>query len=176
MSERSVECGKCRKVVKVIYKEIVAGTITRTEMCADCPVLEHKLHGETVAEGRAGAGLCCGNCLTTLESVKTGSPLGCSECYNVFADVLVTQLIESNALPARLIKSLSIKRTQPLHVGRSMEKAVTLASSSQLVGLNEALNEALKRENYEQAALLRDQIKKLKEKPKEKRSEGKGKS
>jgi protein arginine kinase activator len=30
--------------------------------------------------------------------------------------------------------------------------------------LNEALNEALKRENYEQAAFLRDQIKALMEK------------
>ncbi|HEY5235244.1 MAG TPA: UvrB/UvrC motif-containing protein, partial [Rhabdochlamydiaceae bacterium] len=31
---------------------------------------------------------------------------------------------------------------------------------------NEALNEALKRENYEQAAMLRDQIKTLTEKQK----------
>jgi len=32
-----------------------------------------------------------------------------------------------------------------------------------MASLNEALNEALKRENYEQAAWLRDQIKNLKE-------------
>lgn len=172
--ERPVECGHCKKPTKVVYKEIIGKTITCTNMCSDCPVFEQKLHGEPhpikLEEGRQGAGLSCGNCLTTLESVKTGNPLGCFECYTVFSDLLTSQLIESNSVPARLKKSLSIKRSQPLHLGKPPGKTVTIAASSRIMALNEALNEALRRENYEEAALLRDQIKALTEKPDERKN------
>lgn len=170
MPERPVECSHCKKPVKVVYKEIVDRATFCTQMCADCPVLEQKLHGDAYlvkpGEGHKGAEISCGNCLTTQESVKTGNPLGCSECYTVFSDLLVSQLIESGSVPARLKKTLSIKRSQPLHAGKSPEKTYTIAASSKLVALNEALNDALKRENYEQAAWIRDQIKALTEKPK----------
>jgi protein arginine kinase activator len=167
---RPLECGHCKKTAKVIYKEIEGQTITTTEMCADCPVLQRKLYGEMLppksAEG-VETDLCCANCLTTLESVRTGNPLGCAECYTVFADVLISQLIDSDTIPAKLKKSLSVKRMQSLHVGKSPEKTVVIATASRLIALNEALNEALKGENYEQAAWLRDQIKTLTDRPNE---------
>jgi len=51
-----------------------------------------------------------------------------------------------------------------LHLGKTPTKPVTIPTSSRLTALNEALNEALKKENYEQAAWIRDQIKALTEK------------
>jgi len=167
MAERPVECSHCKKPIKIIYKEIVATTMICTEMCADCPILEQKLHGQSVSpqkrEGlsEAEAGLCCGKCRTTLEAVQMGNPLGCSECYAIFADVLVSELISAEKIPPRIKKDISGKKTQPLHIGKSPHKPLTIPSSSRLIALNEALNEALKRENYEQAAWLRDQIKAL---------------
>ena len=50
MAERPVECGQCKKPVKVLYKEIVGESKTCTEMCADCPILQEKLHGTTPRE------------------------------------------------------------------------------------------------------------------------------
>ncbi|MGC1879323.1 MAG: UvrB/UvrC motif-containing protein, partial [Rhabdochlamydiaceae bacterium] len=170
MPERPVECSHCKKPIKVIYKEIVDNSIICTEMCADCPVLQQKLHGQMTEwkprEGlsEAEAGLCCGNCRTTLESIKMGNPLGCSECYAVFSDVLVSELIAGDKLPAQIKKEMISKKIQPLHLGKSPNKPLTIPSSSRLTALNEALNEALKKENYEQAAWLRDQIKALTEK------------
>lgn len=170
MPERSVECSHCKKPIKVIYKEIVDNSMICTEMCGDCPVLQQKLHGQMAEfQPREGlteteAGLCCGNCRTTLESIKMGNPLGCSECYAVFADVLISELIASDKLPLRIKKDLMAKKTQPLHLGKSLHKPVTIPASSRLTALNEALNEALKKENYEQAAWIRDQIKALTEK------------
>jgi protein arginine kinase activator len=165
--DRPVQCSHCKKPVKVIYKEIVDKTITRTEMCADCPVLQQKLYGETSA-GPAekgtfskDSGLCCGNCRTTYESVKTGNPLGCKECYSVFADLLTTQLLEAGSIPARMKKNLLMKRGQTIHVGKSPEMAPSIGASSRILTLNEELNEALKKENYEHAAWIRDQIKAL---------------
>ncbi len=95
------------------------------------------------------------------ESVKTGNPLGCPECYLVFADVLLAELIAKHALP---IHVKNTKKTQPLHFGKSPHRALSLPTSSRLMALNEALNDALKKENYEQAAWLRDQIRALLEK------------
>ncbi len=168
MTERPVECSHCKKPIKVMYKEIVADSIICTEMCADCPVLQQRLHGEALPAKEshvAGeAGLYCDNCKTSLEAVKMGNPLGCGECYSVFSDLLLNELAASEKVPLYLRKALSNKKTQPVHIGKTPHKPLTIPSSSRLTTLNEALNEALKIENYEQAAWLRDQIKALTDK------------
>lgn len=166
MADRPLECNQCKKNIKVVYKEIAHDSIVSTEMCADCPVLQERLHGEPLKDqmkGREGE-LCCGFCGTSLASIKTGQPLGCSECYAVFGDFLISELQDSDALPTTLRKKEGLKRVQNLHAGRSPHKITNISLSTQITSLNEALNEALKRENYEQAAWLRDQIKALTEK------------
>jgi protein arginine kinase activator len=170
MADRPAECaGHCKRPIKVTYKEILGNVVTVTEMCTECPIYEQKLHGQiktSTIEGLAGGetGLCCSNCRTTLESVLTGNPLGCSECYPVFSDVLISELISEDAVPSHIKKSIAAKKTQPLHIGKSPSNTQPLPASTRLTALNEALNDALKKENYEQAAWLRDQIKALMEK------------
>jgi protein arginine kinase activator len=172
MSERPVECSQCKKTAKVLYKEIVGKTTTITEMCADCPILLQKLHGSAPEKPldekeQAATGLYCGNCHTPLEAIKMGNPLGCSQCYTIFGDVLVQELLAENKLPKAMENA---KRNQPLHIGKTPDKPVNIPSSNRFSTLNEALNEALQKENYEEAAWLRDQIKKLTEKPDEQQS------
>lgn len=166
--ERPVECGQCKKPAKVIYKELVGEAMSCTEMCTDCPILQERLHGTAPqkAEGLSAAesGLCCSNCGTTFEAVKMGNPLGCRDCYTVFNRLLITELIAAGKIPPRLRKSLSSRHPPPIHIGRSPGKEMTPLSSSRLTALNEALNEALRKENYEEAAMLRDQIKELMDK------------
>lgn len=166
MVERPVECSHCKKPIKVVYKEIAHNSVICTQMCADCPVLQEKLHGI----GHPGKGLeketdlYCGSCHTSLETVKTGNFLGCSECYAVFGDILVGELIATDRIPLRLHKTLKEKKNQPIHTGKTPELPVVIPESSRLASLSDALNEALKKENYEQAAWIRDQIKAMKEK------------
>lgn len=139
-------------------------------MCGDCPILEQKLHGIPPKEkspeksGDAEAGLYCGSCHTSLDEVKMGNPLGCMECYSVFGDVLISQLLEENKIPSHLKKGLSMRKNQPIHMGKSPGKSITIPSPERLTALNEALNEAVRKENFEEAAWIRDQIKALKEK------------
>lgn len=160
--DRPLECGECKKPVAVRYIEIVGGTITMTSMCADCPELQRRLYGThppvKVANQIIDAELACGNCGTTLEEVRRGHPLGCPECYNVFEDVLLMEIHSANRLPTRL---LPLKRSGPIHIGRGPGEQLTINLSSRLSALNEALKETLKREDYEQAAWIRDQIKAL---------------
>jgi protein arginine kinase activator len=87
----------------------------------------------------------CG--FTQTDFKKTGR-LGCSECYVTFAEGL-----------GSLLKAMH-KGTE--HVGKLPERAQrTIALSRRMRALTENLQKAVADENYETAASLRDQIKKL---------------
>lgn len=167
--DRPLECSECKKPISVRYTEIVGENIFRFHCCKDCPVLENRLSGtkrvSQVYTQDVHAGLACGNCGTTLESVRMGAPLGCSSCYEVFDEVILGELLAAKRLPARV--SLT-KKSAPVHIGRAPGKAQEINPALKLLALNEALADTLKREDYEQAALLRDQIKELTDEEKEK--------
>ncbi|MBM3207300.1 MAG: hypothetical protein FJZ57_01665 [Chlamydiae bacterium] len=169
MSERPVECSHCKKVTKICYTQIINDVETSLDMCVDCPILQQRMTGIKVSDktqpNENEMGLCCGNCGTTLESILTGTPLGCSQCYSIFEEVLINDLLSIEAIPSRLEKRLNRKKSQPLHVGKSPSISINIPASSRISTLNEALNEALKKENYEQAAWLRDQIKDIMDNP-----------
>lgn len=170
MPDRPLECSECKKAIAVYYTEIVGDSMTQTCMCADCPELQKRLHGipewqKTGEYLEGGAGLACGNCGTVLDAVRKGSPLGCCDCYDVFEDVIIQELLSNQKIPVRIVGS---KKSTPLHVGRGLGEAQDMTLSARLLALHEELNETLKKEDYEQAAWLRDQIKALTKEPEEK--------
>ncbi|MBA3958091.1 MAG: UvrB/UvrC motif-containing protein [Parachlamydiaceae bacterium] len=163
LPDRPLECTECRKQVMVRYTEIIGEQMTHTSMCGECPVLRNKLHGTPHLERESGqtevsAGLACGNCGTSLKGIRMGTPLGCTVCYEVFDDILIPEMLAGGKVPQRMTTT---KRTMPLHIGRSPGEVQEINPSMRLLALNEALNEMLKSEDYEQAAWLRDQIKAL---------------
>jgi len=164
MPDRPLDCSECKKPVTVLYTEVVGDKTVQTEMCADCPHLERRLRGSKATAAAAqqhAAALACGTCGTTLEQIRTGHLLGCEECYDVFATVLIEDLIKSGKISHHLTSN---KKTLPVHIGRSPGEVTEVSPTLHLIALNEALDELLIREDYEQAALLRDQIKAFKEK------------
>lgn len=166
-SERPLECSECKKSIEIYYTEIVGNSSLSSCMCKDCPILQQHLYGsftENTIESSMNfhTGLCCGNCDTTLEAVRTGNPLGCQECYDVFSDVLVMEMLSSNKIYPRS-DSENTKTPTTLHIGRSPGELVKINPSTRLIALNDALNATLASEDYEQAASLRDQIKKITE-------------
>ncbi len=164
--DRPLECGECKKPIAVRYTEIIGNQITHTSMCADCPELQRRLHGTSPQELVANqtgmiTGLACGSCGTTLEEIKRGHRLGCPDCYTVFEDILLGEMQASHRLLPRM--STVNKKNVSFHVGRTPGESLVISPSSRLIALNEALKETLSREDYEQAAFLRDQIKALTE-------------
>lgn len=162
--DRPLECSDCKKPIANQYTEIIGPNVTHTCMCSDCPVLERRLFGLRTQggggdyKGEGGTGLACGNCGTTLESLRVGAALGCSSCYDVFEEMIIAELLNIDKMPARLT---NIKKSESLHIGRIPGQTQEISSSMRLLALNEALNETIQREDYEQAAKLRDQIKAL---------------
>jgi len=170
LPDRPLECTECRKPIAVQYTEIVGEVIIRTSMCADCPVLRRRLQGvphTEIVEGQVegSTSLACGNCGTTLDAIRMGTHLGCDVCYEVFDDVLLPEMLAANKIPARIATN---KKSVPTHIGRTPGEIQEISPSLRLLALNEALNEMLKTEDYEQAAWLRDQIKALTDKKTEK--------
>lgn len=167
--ERPIECTECKRPIAIWYTEIVGNTISQTSMCSECPVLQRKLHGQAgvkeVGYTPGETSLVCGECGTALEALRVGNPLGCSNCYEVFDDIIVSELLALDKAPQRVASN---KKTVPIHIGRGPGEIREISPSLRLLALNEALTETLKREDYEQAAWLRDQIKALTEENPEK--------
>lgn len=165
LPERPLECSECKREITVRFTEFDGGQMHELCMCSECPELKKRLSGNPRIDNGSGektaAKVACGECGTTLESIRFGHPLGCSHCYEFFDEAIIHELRSIRKLPPHLETS---KKTVPLHVGRSPGESTELTPSMQLIALNEALDETLKREDYEQAALLRDQIRALNEK------------
>ena len=90
----------------------------------------------------------CPQCGFTHADFKKSGRLGCSECYVTFSEGL-----------GGLLKTMH-KGTR--HVGKVPESLRTRRDlSDQLTALQKKLNKAIETEDFEQAALLRDQIKQL---------------
>jgi protein arginine kinase activator len=164
--ERHLECCECKKPIAVCYTEVIGKMTYRVGMCSECPILRQKLYGHGISHGKESdansTGLVCGQCGTTADEVKMGSLLGCKLCYEVFSDLIVIELESSD-------KFLQKKKSTTMHLGRSPGEISEVSPQAKLLSLHQALHETLTREDYEQAAWLRDQIKALSHEKKEKR-------
>ena len=98
----------------------------------------------TQAEGKA-----CPKCQYTLNQFKKTGRMGCPVCYTTFKDILESALKNMH------------KGTR--HIGKAPEGVrERLDLSQKLEEFEESLREAIALENFEDAAILRDQIKDLK--------------
>ena len=139
-------------------------------MADSCPVYHETIHGgistkeSLISLEDNDRSVCCEKCGTSIEAVRMSQPLGCIECYTIFEDLLTHELILTDKVAPRMKPSVQTKKSMPIHIGKSPDEDKDVGLSEKLSSMNEALNEALQKENYEQAAWLRDQIKALMEK------------
>ena len=96
--------------------------------------------------------------------------LGCSNCYDVFQDEIDPLMRKLHGGARFLGKKSSNKRKFNLDDLKTVEKV----SDNKLENLKEELKQAIRVENYEKAAEIRDEIKKL-EQGNEKNKEDKNK-
>ena len=90
----------------------------------------------------------CSNCGLTYDEFKKSGKLGCSDCYEEFKSVLDPR-----------IKSLQVGVK---HVGKIPKiKGKELTRRRKLKNLKEEMQKLIVSEDYERAAIVRDEIKKL---------------
>lgn len=141
--EKPLECCSCTDPISVHYTELSLTSCKRYGLCSHCPCLKMRLEEDTPPANSSGSDICCGRCYTTRTSILRGGPMGCSACYDLFADLLQSQILSEK---------------QSKYNGSHPKEKIHYSQSAQLYSLNQALNETLSKEEYERAAKIRDQI------------------
>lgn len=132
-------CEKCgKKAATTHIRSIINGTVYESHFCNDCA-------SNRTPQASIVRCSCCG---ATFADISKSGRCGCSECYDTFYEQLLPQL-------KRIHGSAE-------YVGKKIN--VTEKKSLESIGeLNVILKKLIDEENYEQAAIVRDEIKKLKE-------------
>lgn len=107
----------------------------------------------------------CDNCGYTFEDIVNTGKLGCENCYSVFEDRLdpiIKKIQGSNKHVGRTGKIIDSKISEKINNKDS--KTENNKDVSKVEKLQNDLKKAIKEEKYEEAAKIRDEIKKLEDK------------
>jgi protein arginine kinase activator len=162
-----MKCEKCNDNNAVIhFTQVRDGKVVSYNLCQDCaeklgmkganfdsinqpafaPEAKSEVLNELAQGAEPGKADVCPFCGSTMDDIKSSGRLGCSQCYFTFenqVDVLLRRIQGSS-----------------FHVGRRTSKPESQTFNDQMMvrELKKKLNDAVKREDYEKAAKLRDEI------------------
>lgn len=154
-------CGKNEATVHLT--EIVNDKVTKLHLCEDCAkakgteMEEHFGLSDLLAgltdlgsnvEPEALETVKCPSCGFTYNDFKKVGRLGCGECYEAFKGQLAPLLKRIHGADRHIGKV-------PIMVGKTVKDAKNLQE------LKVKLEKAIREENFEEAAILRDQIRDL---------------
>ena len=111
----------------------------------------------------------CDNCGYTFEDIVNTGKLGCGRCYDIFEerlDPIIRRIQGDNHHVGRIGKIIDNKIDQKIE-NKTNKKEQTSKNEeksnkeNQLEKLHQDLKQAIKQERYEEAAKIRDEIKKI---------------
>ena len=160
-------CDICKKNPATVHlTEIIDEQMNELHLCEDCArhksaAMEQQFGLSDLLAGMAdfekpnkddeNVAVKCPNCNLTYADFKKVGRLGCGECYGAFRKYL-----------APLLKRIHGSKQ---HVGKSPLKGKTVSKPGKkkvdLGNLKAEMQRAIQREDFEEAARLRDQIKKV---------------
>lgn len=160
-------CQNCKKrEASIHYKEIINNQMTELHLCEECArekgfdfssfVLANLLGGLAESMGKPTAPpvaskedkIKCSRCGLTYLQFKQSGRLGCSQCYESFKEPLTLILRKIHG---------GITHTGKVPLGIGQEVGVR----REILRLKQELTGAVKKEAFEEAAKIRDQIKEL---------------
>ena len=161
-----MQCEVCKDNEATIHlTEIVEGVRAEMHLCEGCAaeqgitvnsnvpineLLSNLLSAQPSDEELFGPGdekLSCPHCGFTLEQFRHKAVLGCAQDYEVFEKALLPLISKA-------------QNGQTIHSGKIPAKAPEAAKNQiKLLNLRQELDVAVRKENYELAAELRDKIK-----------------
>lgn len=173
-------CDRCQKRdAKILYTEIINGVKKEQHLCEECAtdytsfqmekplmnseltlgdLLSTLLDNYTAADNKQASEVVpvvtCSNCGTTYEEFMQKGRFGCAQCYQSFKE--------------QLGKTMKGIQGSEIHTGKRPKGYQIVATGRILKGITEAekltikLHEAIEKEEFEEAARLRDLIKQMK--------------
>lgn len=159
MSEsRPKNCSHCKLPTTLHLTKVINGEALKIALCSSCPSAQQLKNGvgwdlldspKPLIQTRlpSGSGARCPGCGLTPADFKEHGRLGCGRCYDAF---------EAKLTP--LLKSL---HRGSCHVGKAPRGKRRSVPPEQIEALRKRLDEHVSREEYEMAAVLRDQLRSL---------------
>lgn len=155
-------CQKCgKKQAAFYYKQNINGKVNEIALCSDCADsmgysynmftndmgmnLFGSLFGTPSRKNELYSPKVCTLCGSTFQDFIKNGKVGCSKCYEIFKDEL-----------APTITSIHGKAR---HIGRApKEHRAKFEKANKIEDLKKQLKEAIRNEDFEKAAKLRDEI------------------
>lgn len=181
-------CEQCKsREATVKYVEVVNGVKAEHNLCGQCAakldigqysaIFEGEISLAKLLSGLLGvpntekkdgryAEVVCPVCGTTYEEFVDSSRFGCADCYSVFGPLIGENIRHLQGSERHVGKRpASFSPMQPEVFGEEEDgiDEVTLTTEERLRLFQTRLKDAVRREDYEEAAALRDEIYKLKE-------------
>ena len=178
-------CGK--KEANVRYSENINGRKKELNLCEECskklgitnldfsmPIDFSSFFGEFMEDFATPEfmplwneikTLKCNQCGYTFEDIASHGKLGCGNCYEVFEerlDPIIRRIQGANQHVGRMGKIIDNKIEQKMgNASQKEEKINQSPENSHLEQLQGQLKQAIKEERYEEAAKIRDEIKRI---------------
>lgn len=154
-----MKCHHCDNQATVHLTQILNGQMHKMDLCESCAQAKGVTNPENLSIGglmekvdlevdSTNPSMVCESCGTTHQDFKKGGRLGCDACYHVFRPILDPLL-------------------DGMHAGTKHLGKVPSGSESRIQfeqkfnQLNDQLKHAIETEDYEKAALVRDQLRDL---------------
>ncbi len=177
-------CDRCQKRdAKILYTEIINGVKKEQHLCEECAtdytsfqmekplmnsdltlgdllstLLDSYTSSDKKKPGEENPSLTCSSCGTTYEEFIQKGRFGCAKCYRSFNE--------------QLGKTLKSIQGAEIHTGKRPRGFVTTTADRKLKDIPETeklslkLQEAIEKEEFEEAARLRDLIRQMKKEEK----------
>lgn len=185
-------CEQCNKREATIrYVEVVNGVKTEHNLCGLCAsrldigpftaVFEGEISLASLLSGLLGiqgreqpdgtyAQVVCPVCKTSYEEFAKTSRFGCGDCYSVFAPLMGENIRHLQGSerhvgkrPDRVLRAEAERARKALEDEAENENGIPdLTPEERVLLLQARMKDALRREDYEEAAVLRDEIRSLK--------------
>ena len=147
----TMKCEKCNKrTATIYYKQIINGSVAQLNLCQNCARQSSTGNGGGLDFLRGATAVpACKTCGLTMQQLQKNGRVGCSNCYSEFADILLPY-----------IRSIHKNIT---HVGAAPQGIGQSNTPERVAALRHQLEVAVSKEDFETAARVRDEIKKLTE-------------
>ena len=159
-------CGKNEATTHI--KQIINGDMAESHLCSDCAShlgysdvfsgfglnlseLFGGFLGDMIPSISAGSSPRCPKCGTSFDEIARDGRVGCADCYRTFYDKLLPSIQRIHGKIKHSGKTVSATPEQP--------KAET--TEEKIEKLKAAMNDAVAKQDFENAAKIRDEIKAL---------------
>ena len=177
-------CTNCKKhEANYYYEQNINGKVTKVALCPECAkkyghitmkpfgafdLLDGLFGFPVLTDTRERETKKCTLCASTFDDIVNNGKVGCARCYEVFSNELEPTVRRLHGDVRHVGRVPASRRHGEVEVDSKAETTQKAEAGEECVReLRKELSKAVKAENYEEAAKLRDRIRELESGPKE---------